>query len=231
MMMVNRRMVTRVVLSAGLILGLGLAIQAQDQAAPHISSASLGRSGGEALLEARLPGWDEVESMRLEVEEARRLASNFSLKEEFSPEGRTTRRERVDGTRETITYDDAHGRVSVWVLSPDGKFQAERLYQHNRLRAVLHADGSLKTLQYIGPLSREKSADSSQAATPALYLMMSTATQARILQYNPDGRLISGFLPEGTPIMRQTSSYADELKNIIPPDELYFRALPEKAGK
>ncbi len=209
---------------------LTLQPQASDCAAvpekrPPQPQTSAGMLLEEALAAGRLPSFEAVEQTASNLAAAGRLVGNFALQEEFSPDGRLVRRERLDGAQETITYDDRNGRVTAWVTSADGKFEQERLYLGNRLRAVLYVDGSLKSLQYLGAL-RLDDPEAWKEDTPAVCVIVSTSKQARIYQYNAGGRLVSAFLQDGTPSLAKSQNYADELGQIIPLEELVL--VPRK---
>jgi YD repeat-containing protein len=176
---------------------------------------------GDALFKEKIENWPKVENHAQDVDQVNRLVRNFSLKEEFSRSGRLIGRERIDGTREKISYDQKGRRISVWVTSSDGKFQEERLYLDNRLRAILYVDQSLKTLQYLAPMELDnRSTDKPNKRVPALSVVVSAGNKVRILQYNAYGQLICGYRPGGKKILQQSQTRSNDLDFVIPIDDL-----------
>ncbi len=172
---------------------------------------------GEALLNHPLLSLPSKQPEDAPLSQARRLVSNFNLQEETEPIGRLQARERLDGTREHLLYSRKNGWVEVWVTSQDGKFQEERLYQEGRLQAVLLVDGSLRTLQYVQPFSPGLAASGS-GPERALTVVEAIRQRTRILEYDCQGKLLAGYLPDGTKIPTQAQPAAKELKRIINPD-------------
>lgn len=190
---------------------------------PVSGHTGVGPTLGDALLQGKIENWQTAEKHTQEVEQANRLTQNFSLPEEYSRVGRLLSRERLDGTREKITYDQNGRLISVWVTSPDGKFEKERLYVDNYLRAILYVDKSLKTLQYLGPLQLGiESKEQKSEADPALCIIVSAGAKVRILQYNTYGKLLGSYQPNGKKNIQTTQTNANDLDQVIPINELQF---------
>jgi len=205
-----------------LCIGINFFISGLNVQAESNSSSARAMLLGDALAADKIKSWEVVEQKIQAIAQAERLIRNFSLQDEFSPDGRLIGRKRIDGNHEQITYGPKDRYVWVWVTSPDGKFKEERLYIDNYLRAVLYGDGSLKTFQYLKPLFLDDSINPEDEMEPALCVIISSATEVKILQYNSQGKLINGFMPDGRSIMKHSSCYTHELKQIINIDELQF---------
>lgn len=192
----------------------------EDSGEQYAGAASL--SWGEASLRHPLISSASDRSANSPVNQARRLVNNFNLREKMDATGRVLARERLDGTREKLLYSRQSGWLEVWVTSQDGKFQEERLYQDNRLQAVLLVDGSLRTLQYFQPGVPDPESPA-RGRERALTVVQRIRQRTSILEYDRQGKLLAGYLPDGTKILTQAQPTAGELERIINPDFLRWR--------
>ncbi len=197
-----------------LLLVPGTAIAAEKLKAPLY--------GGAGVLQHDAYSWEALEAKGRTVSQARRLSGNFSLQEEFSPDGRLLARLRKDGSRESVHYGKRRGMIFVWVTDGDGKFKEERLYVDNLLRAVLYVDGSLKTLQHLAPIRLHDPAAKDNREC-ALCVVLSSGKKTKILKYNQLGKLISVYLPDGKELMIQTQAFTEDLSQVVNIEDLEIK--------
>lgn len=193
-------------------------------AAASTSESNL-KEWGEAWIEGRTCGWEQLILEAKRFRQARQLLQSLHAQTEYDARGRLLAKVHRGGSRETWRYDPRGLSATVWEAGNDGQFLEERYYWRQLLQARLQRDGTLQIYHHLAPLHLSDDSEAKPDSTePALYVSVTDRLQNRILLFNEHGRLLGGFYPDGSPWSNQNPGSGEDLDDLVPREMLM---LPE----